>query len=212
VRLEGWRLFGVLAALLTALFAAAFAGFGTDEAGLRALLRFTARVSFLVFVPVYVAAPLRRLWPVPGARWLVRNRRHLGVSFAWAHGLHGLAIAMLAVLLGDAFEVDPVTLVVGGLAYALLAGMTITSFDRTARWLGPHRWRILHRAGLHTLWFVFAFDWTVLAIRTPGYLPFALAVWAAALLRLLAWRARHATAVAEPGEGGGRPAREGGLG
>jgi len=209
---EGWRLFGLMAVLLTALFAGAFAGFGTDEAGLRALVRLTARASFLVFVPVYVAAPLRRLWPAPASRWLVRNRRHLGLSFAWAHGLHALAIGMLALLLGDAFEVDPATLVVGGFAYALLAGMALTSFDRTARWLGPRRWRILHRTGLHTLWFVFAFDWTLGAATSPSYLPFAALVWGAAILRFAALRARRAATPSTAEEGPGRSAPEVGLG
>jgi hypothetical protein len=39
------------------------------------------------------------------------------VSFAWAHGLHGLAIVLLARHLGDAFEVDTATALGGGLAY-----------------------------------------------------------------------------------------------
>ena len=107
--MNGWRLFGLLAALESALFAAGLAASGSDEAGLRALVRFTVRVSFAVFAVVYAAAPLRRLYPAPATRWLLRNRRYLGVSFAWAHGLHGLAIALLARRLGDAFEVDLAT-------------------------------------------------------------------------------------------------------
>jgi methionine sulfoxide reductase heme-binding subunit len=158
--MNGWRVFWLLAAIETALFAAGLAAFGTDEPGLRALVRFTVRVSFLVFAVVYAVAPLRRLYPAPATRWLLRNRRYLGVSFAWAHGLHGLAIALLALLLGDSFAVDPATRLGGGLAYLLIAAMAITSFDRTARWLGPRRWGLLHRAGLHWLWFIFALNWT----------------------------------------------------
>src|SRR4029434_5120027 len=103
---NGWRVFGLLAAAETAIFAAALAGFGTDEAGLRALVRLTVRVSFLVFVVVYAASPLRPLVPSRATRWSALNRRYLGVSFAWAHGLHGLAIALLALLLGDGFEAN----------------------------------------------------------------------------------------------------------
>lgn len=33
--------------------------------------------------------------------------------------------------------------------------MTAASFDPSAAWLGPRRWRRLHLCGLHYLWFVF---------------------------------------------------------
>lgn len=198
--MNGWRVFWLLAGLETALFAAGLAGFGGDEAGLRALVRFTVRVSFLVFAVVYAAAPLRRLYTAPATRWLLRNRRYLGVSFAWAHGLHGLAIALLALRLGDSLEVDPTTRLGGGLAYLLIAAMTLTSFDRTARWLGPHRWKLLHRAGLHWLWFIFALNWTASVGVSLGYLPFALITWGLLALRLAALRERPrgAEPVAEP--------------
>jgi sulfoxide reductase heme-binding subunit YedZ len=189
--MNGWRVFWLLAAIETALFGAGLAAFGTDEAGLRALVRFTVRVSFLVFAVVYAAAPLRRLYPAPATRWLLRNRRYLGVSFAWAHGLHGLAIVLLAQLLGDSFAVDPATRLGGGLAYLLIAAMTLTSFDRTARWLGPRRWGLLHRAGLHWLWFIFALNWTASVSVSLAYLPLALITWGLLALRLAAVRARR---------------------
>jgi hypothetical protein len=196
----GWRVFWLLAALETALFAGALHGFGTDEAGLRALVRLTVRVSFAVFIAVYAAAPLRKLFPSTATRWLSRNRRYLGVSFAWAHGLHALAIALLARQLGDAFEADPATIVGGGLGYLLTAGMALTSFDRTARWLGPRRWALLHGAGLHWLWFIFALNWTLSVVETSlVYLPFAAITWAAAGLRLAELRSRRAPRpIAEP--------------
>ncbi len=197
--MHGWRVFWLLAALESALFAGALFGFGTDEAGLRGLVRLTVRVSFSVFIVVYAAAPLRKLFPSPTTSWLLRNRRYLGVSFAWAHGLHALAIALLALLLGDAFEVEPATIVGGGLGYLLTAGMALTSFDRTARWLGPRRWALLHRAGLYWLWFIFALNWTAASLATSRfYLPFAALTWGAAALRLAALRAHRRAAAPIP--------------
>jgi len=202
----GWRVTAAGALVLTALFAAVLSAAGTDEAGLRALVRATARASFGVFLVVYVAGPLRRLWPTPASRWLVRNRRHLGLTFAVAHGLHAVAIGMLATLLGDAFRVPLLTTAGGGTAYALLAAMTLTSNDRAVRALGPRRWKALHRAGIHVLWVVFAFDWTGLAAARPAYLPLAALAWGAAALRLAALRARSrgpATVPAGAGVAGG---------
>lgn len=191
----GWRVTAAGVLGLTALFATVLAGAGTDEAGLRELVRATARASFAVFLVVYVAGPLRRLWPSPASRWLVRNRRHLGLTFAWAHGLHALAIGMLATLLGDAFRVPLLTTAGGGTAYALLAVMTLTSNDRSVRALGPRRWKALHRAGIHVLWLAFAFDWTGLAAESPAYLPLAGLAWGAAALRLAALRTRSRSPV-----------------
>lgn len=194
---QGWPLVGVASAALLALQIAILAIAGTEEPGLRELVRVSARASFSIFLLVFVARPSRVFWPGRFTRWLVRNRRQLGVSFAVAHFLHLFDIALLALLLGDGFEISPVTLFGGGLAYVLLAAMTATSFDGSARWLGPRRWKRLHRAGLYWLWVIFAQSYTFGALQKPVDIPLALAVWGALALRIAAWRARRASA-AEP--------------
>jgi DMSO/TMAO reductase YedYZ heme-binding membrane subunit len=196
--MQGWSLVGVASLALVALQIALFAWGGTEESGVRMLVRASARVSFAIFLLAYLARPARQLWPSPATRWLARNRRYLGVSFAVAHGLHGLDIALLGLLLGDGFEMLPATLYGGGLAYVLLAAMTLTSFDRTARWLGPRRWKTLHRIGIHYIWFIFAQSWTGAAFQSPWYLPFALATWGALGVRIAAWRARRSVDAVAP--------------
>jgi DMSO/TMAO reductase YedYZ heme-binding membrane subunit len=189
---NGWRVFWLLAVVTTTAFVVSIQTFGTEESGIRALVRVTARASFAIFVPVYLASPLRRLWPSATTRWALRNRRYLGVSFAWAHGLHLLAIVMLALLLGDAFESEVPTIVVGGAAYLLMFGMAATSFDRSARWLGPQRWKLLHRSGLHLLWLVFAISFSGRATTSSLYLTLAILVWGMAGVRAAAHLTRRA--------------------
>lgn len=189
--MSGARLAGTGCLVLGVVFLVALSGFGTDEEGLAALVRFTARVSFALFLPVYAASSLRRLWPNDATRWLLRNRRYLGLCFAWAHGLHGLAIAMLALLLGDAFRMEWPVAIGGGIAYLLVAAMALTSNDRAVRRLGPRRWRLLHRIGIHWVWVIFAFDWTGLALQQTGYWIAAGLAWAAAGIRLVAWTRRR---------------------
>jgi DMSO/TMAO reductase YedYZ heme-binding membrane subunit len=196
--MQGWRLVGAASVILVAVQAALLGLTGTEEAGLRTAVRASARVSFAIFLCVYLAAPVHRLWPSRASRWLLRNRRYVGVSFAVAHGLHAVDIGLLALLLGDAFRIDPVVFYGGGLAYVLLAAMVLTSFDRSADWLGPRRWKALHRAGIHYLWFIFALDWTPLAFQKPAYLPLALASWTALGLRVAAWRARRGAGAIAP--------------
>jgi DMSO/TMAO reductase YedYZ heme-binding membrane subunit len=188
---NGWRVFWLLAVVTTTAFVVSIQTFGTEESGIRALVRVTARISFAIFVPVYLASPLRRLWPSATTRWALRNRRYLGVSFAWAHGLHLLAIVMLALLLGDAFESEVPTIVVGGAAYLLMFGMAATSFDRSARWLGPQRWKLLHRSGLHLLWLVFAISFSGRATTSSLYLTLAILTWGMAGVRIASHLARR---------------------
>ncbi len=61
-------------------------GFEVD--GVRMVIRFTARTSLVLFCLAFSAAALARLWPNASTRWLRRNRRYLGVSFAASHAIH----------------------------------------------------------------------------------------------------------------------------
>ena len=72
--MNGRRLVFTGCLLLTTLFLVALSGLGTEEPGLSALVRWTARVSFALFLPVYAASSLQRLWPGAASHWLLRNR------------------------------------------------------------------------------------------------------------------------------------------
>lgn len=174
--------------LLLAIMAAAILIVGgTGEAGWRTLIRATAETSFVLFMAAFVASALARLWPTAATRWMLQNRRYLGVSFAVSHSLHLTAIIMLARVAADHFRVDPVTLIGGGTAYLFVAAMTATSFDRSAAWIGPRAWRLLHTVGAHFLWLVFALQYVGLVTRSPAYAPLAIATLAAMAVRIAAW-------------------------
>jgi hypothetical protein len=175
---------------------------GTGEAGLRMWIRATARTSLLIFGAVFTASSLRALWRTPATAWLLRNRRYFGLSFGVSHGLHLLAIVSLWLVLGDAFEIDAVTIVFGGGAYLMIALMAATSSDRAYAWLGRHRWHLLHKIGVYWIWIIFANSYTARAVMAVArgseplaYLPVALFVWTLLGLRVAAWaRARSARA------------------
>ena len=129
-----WPFFGVLA-VVAAIVAGSLAAFETAEAVLQHITRYTARFSFLIFVTVFASGALAALFPSDVTRWLRRNRRYTGLSFALAHFLHLLAIIALFVTLGE--MPDLVTIVGGGLAYLFIAAMAATSNDWSVRKLGP---------------------------------------------------------------------------
>jgi methionine sulfoxide reductase heme-binding subunit len=155
--LQGWRLTGWIGLALTAVSAALVASGGVSAESAQAVIRFTARTSLLLFCLAYSAAALARLWPNAWTRWQRQNRRYLGVSFAVSHAIHALAIVSFGML-------DPVQFaaatsigmyVSGGIAYAFIALMTLTSFDATARAIGPRAWRLLHVSGGFYIWVSF---------------------------------------------------------
>ena len=188
--MKGWRIVGAASFLLMVAFGAVVSIYGTDEQGLRMLVRTTARLSFLLFLAVYLASSARRLWPNDVTKWLLVNRRYLGVSFFVAHGLHLDAILMLDTLLGDALVTDALTLLGGGLVYLLITAMALTSSDRAVRWLGAKRWGTLHRVGIHYVWAIWLLQWLPMGFMSPIYGLFLLLTLAALGVRIAARRSR----------------------
>jgi DMSO/TMAO reductase YedYZ heme-binding membrane subunit len=183
----GWPLVGWSTLVLAAMVAGIVTVAGGGEPGVRMVVRATARTSVALFTLAFVAAALHRRWPGATTRWLLANRRYLGVSFAVSHFLHLAALLALAGWSPRRFASDAGAgvLVFAGLGYAFLAAMTATSFDTTAAWLGPRRWKRLHTLGSYDLWLIFTVSYVPRAFSRPLiYGPFAVALIAALVLRL----------------------------
>jgi methionine sulfoxide reductase heme-binding subunit len=156
--MNGWRLCGVVALLLLAMALFLLVGQGSDVDGLRSVIRATARTSLVLFFLAFTASALLRLQASGITRWLRRNRRYLGVSFAISHLIHLGALVALARVDQELFWqlTTAANVVLAGAGYMFIAAMTATSFDRTAAWLGPRKWRLLHLAGGWYIWVSFA--------------------------------------------------------
>ena len=119
--------------------------------------RYTARLSFFLFLAAYLAAPLYELVKNPATAWLRRQRRNSGIGFGIAHTIH------LAALIGF-YQIADIpaempTVIVGGGAYLAMFLMLATSNDAALRRLGKTNWRWLHKFGAHYLAVVFAFTY-----------------------------------------------------
>jgi len=147
---RNWAVFlGAIAA--TALACSAYlAVAGVNDENLRIVLRVSGRIAFIVLLVVFVARPLQQMFRTPLTAQLLRNRRLLGIAFAGIHTAHLGVIMYRAQVIPD-FEFSPAANLSGVLAYTLILLLFVTSFDATSRWLGPRRWRILHRGGLYIL-------------------------------------------------------------
>jgi methionine sulfoxide reductase heme-binding subunit len=185
--LNGWALVGITAIILVLVLA--FSLFmAVDEAdAARSAIRYTARVSVTLFLLAFTASATVQFWPGAFTRWQRQNRRYLGVSFALSHFTHLAAIFSLRIAEPEEFAALPTsTWILGGLAYLLIAAMTATSFDRTARLIGPKAWTVLHTVGAYYIWLVFANSFISRALTMPAYIPVAVAVIGALGLRIVA--------------------------
>jgi DMSO/TMAO reductase YedYZ heme-binding membrane subunit len=198
---EGWRLFALLASVLTALciWIAGMRGFEVE--GVRMVIRFTARTSLLFFCLAFSAAALARLWPNAWTKWQRRNRRYLGVTFAASHALHGIAILAFAQMdpVGYAAATSAASYIFGGLGYAFIIAMTATSFDATARILGPRAWRALHLVGGYYLLFQFTVSFGKRVPDMPLYALFLIPLVTVFVLRMVSMAAKAAPRPAQAG-------------
>jgi sulfoxide reductase heme-binding subunit YedZ len=181
--------------VLLSLFAySAFVGLelGATEEAIRVLIRVNARVAVVLFLLAFTASAVAQLMPSATARWLLRERRYVGLSFAVAHFFHLGTLVALGIAYPDPFvaELNLVTLVGGGLAYVLLAVMVVTSNDRAQESLGRIRWQRRHRFSSYYIWIVFFQNYVPRTFVEPFYIPLAAAVTLAPVVRFAARRQR----------------------
>lgn len=169
-------------------FAAATDQLGANpaEALIRSLGDWTLRFLCLSLA----ITPLRVLTHTPA---LARFRRMAGLFVFFYAVLHllGYAVFDMGLDFGEMLLDVPKRpfILVGTLALVLLALLAATSFNGAIRWLGAKRWRALHRAVYAVaVLSVLHFFW-----MRAGKNDFAeVAVYAAILALLLAWRVQQA--------------------
>ena len=153
---------------------------GFDEESFRLMLRATARIALATYLLVFIARPLRQISVSGIGKWLLRNRRYLGITFAAVMTVHLIYLVWLN-------GVQPV--IPGIIAFVLVYLMLVTSFNGPAAALGPRRWRALHKTGLYFVGIVFAFT-MIRSLReaptSPLYLSMALLMLIAAGIRVAA--------------------------
>jgi methionine sulfoxide reductase heme-binding subunit len=123
---------------------------------LKLAARWTARVSFPIFILTYCASSLVRLWPNGLWKGVLHRRRQWGLGFALAHSVHLAALAWYSIAIQHMPTAQ--TLLGGGLAYALMFAMAATSNNASMKLLGVW-WKRLHTVGIHWLWFIFTFSY-----------------------------------------------------
>jgi methionine sulfoxide reductase heme-binding subunit len=195
---ESWRLFWLLA-LATSIaicIPLPLADFHSARGTSSMILR-SVRYSLPLFLLAFTASSLATLWPSRPTRWLLRNRRYVGLGFAFGMAWHfsfvGYSIFSFG-LSASGLTARGLALDIIGLIFLLL--MTITSFRWFAHRLSTANWRRLHKTGVYVIWFVATYIY-MSNVRQGGdmlhFVTFSLLI-AAWLLRVSAWVNRRVRA------------------
>jgi sulfoxide reductase heme-binding subunit YedZ len=154
--LNGWPLFFLIAAFTCAGIIAGMIliGISTPEATVSMIRLSVQFASPWVFI-AFVTSPLAQLFPGSTSKWLSRNRRYFGLSFAAGFGWQAVFIAVLLTLYPAYYweELHNATdLFLRMVSYIFLLALTVTSFFPVRRKMRPEHWRRLHLVGIWYFW------------------------------------------------------------
>jgi len=189
---SGWKLFAALAGLTLVMTAVVLAAHPLGSDGLRSAIRATARSSFALFLLAFLASSLVALLPGPASRRMLRERRYLGLAFAFSHTVHGVLIYRYAQQFPELFWAGRTVTssLPGSIGYLFLLMLTLTSFKAPMRLLGGRAWKALHSTGMWVLAGVFCLSFYK-RIPMGGWYPLAFALMFAAMALKLTAKLAH---------------------
>jgi methionine sulfoxide reductase heme-binding subunit len=190
--LKSWSLFWVLAlgtstAIVLGLPSADF----HSAKGMAPIVLRAVHCALPLFIVAFTASSLAVLWPSPSTRWLLANRRYIGLAFAVGMAWHFSFVAYVIWSFGNPLTPKSTAYDLIGAVFLLL--LTLTSSQWAVRRLGPANWRLLHKTGVYVIWLL-ATDIYYYSVKDGGdrshyvVLSALLAAW---LLRVAAWVKRR---------------------
>jgi hypothetical protein len=187
-KVSSWPLFWVLAlaASLATLLGLPHADFHSAR-GMTSIIHRSVRCALPLFLLAFTASSLAILWPSPLTRWLLANRRYIGLAFAFAMAWHFSFVAYTIGSFGNPLNVKATLMDAVGFIFLLL--MTLTSFRWGARHLSRANWRRLHKTGIYAIWAVATLIYfhAVRVGAEPLYRAFFGVLLVAWMLRIAAW-------------------------
>jgi len=159
--------------VLLAVIAAAILWPGISTESLKLFLRVTGRLAFFLFFFSFGASALRHFFKAEWTRYLIQNRRYLGISTVVTLWVHLLAIGALALTNPVLFAVEapPFITIPGAMTYALVTLMGLTSNNAAQKKLGMKNWKRLHLLGGYAVLAAFTFEYVLLIFLVQFMVP-----------------------------------------
>jgi hypothetical protein len=154
--LNGWPLFYLIAGLTLGGMVAGMLiiGISSPEATV-SLIRLSVQFASPWIYIAFVTSALVTLFPNAITKWLLRNRRYTGLSFAAGFGWQAVFIAVLLTLYPAHYWDDlhkASDLLGRSLSYIFLLALTVTSFLPVRRKMSRAQWHWLHLIGIWYFW------------------------------------------------------------
>ena len=161
------------------------------------MIGFAVRFAIPIIFIVFATSALQILYPNLLTRWLMRNRKYIGLTFAVAMFWQGVFIAHISIIHRSYYfenifyfkdELE------GTIGYLLLGAMVVTSFYFARQKLDKSQWDLIHKSGMYFLW-AYPFStywWATSNYYGDGYAEikhysFYFMGLAAVLLRIAGW-------------------------
>ena len=154
--LNGWNLFAFIVipiciAVVTAMSRVDL----SDPLAISEMIQFSVRLAVPWVFIAFASSSLVVVFPCDFTRWLLRNRRIIGLCFA--AGMAWQLLFILWMVLGfwdhyinEAYSYFDLSEQIPG--YLIIFAMTITSFRFGRSRLSAKQWKTLHKGGIYFLW------------------------------------------------------------
>ena len=86
--MNNWKLTTSIGLIFIVFSITFFLVLGFNEESLMLMLRISARTAIIIFLFAFLASTLVKIKSTNFTRWLLKNRRYIGVSFALVHTIH----------------------------------------------------------------------------------------------------------------------------
>jgi len=156
-----WNLFFLITAPIS--IAMVIAMMRTDLSsgeGVSSMIQLSVRCAIPWLYLAFATSSIQVLFPGLLSRWLLRNRKFIGLCFAAAMAWQLLFIVWLTTVHNDYYIKEVYVLrdaLEGIMGYIFLIAMTLTSFKFGRKRLKPRQWKYLHKLGIYSLW-IYAFS------------------------------------------------------
>jgi hypothetical protein len=206
--LNRWKLFWLVAAPISLVMVLTMSGLDLSRAqAVSSMIQLSVRCAVPLLFLVFAISAVQVIFPGTLSRWLIRNRKYIGLCFAAAMGWQGFFILWLVGIHTEYYvrEVYVFSDVIEGVfGYAFLIAMVLTSFEFGRRHLTQKQWKLLHRSGIYWLWI---YAWSVYWFNLFYYEGPAVPIdyvyyWAGLMawcLRLAAWSKKRSRQTAVQG-------------
>jgi len=157
--------------------------YGTGEDGIRHFNRYTARISFSIFIVIFALPGIKFLFREKFYHRIEQNQRYLMLAMLIIMLIHLGGIYYIYQILPE-MPVKLSTFAGGGLAYLMIFLLFILGRDGKNNESKGKIWSFAMSFGLYWIWFIFAFTYIGRLSRSMMFMPLTIFTFALLFFRI----------------------------